>query len=50
MPYQGKLVHLFEDLLEVSNVVVRQDRIIHQICGDDILVSASGHQQMSRAP
>jgi hypothetical protein len=29
MPYQGKIVHLFGDLLEVSDVVVRQDRIIH---------------------
>jgi hypothetical protein len=50
MPYQGKIVHIFGDLLEVSNVVVRQDRIIHQICGDDVLVSTSGHQQISRAP
>jgi hypothetical protein len=50
MPYQGKIVHLFGDLLEVSNVVVRQHRIIHQICGDDVLVSAFGHQQISRAP
>jgi hypothetical protein len=41
MPYQGKIVHLFGDLLEVSNVLVRQDRIIHQICGDDVLVSVS---------
>jgi hypothetical protein len=48
--YQGKVVHLFGDLLEVPDVVVRQNRIIHQICGDDVLVSASGHQQISRAP
>jgi hypothetical protein len=50
MPYQGKIVHLFGDLLEVSNVVVRQDQIIHHIYGDDVLVSTSGHQQISRAP
>jgi hypothetical protein len=50
MPYQGKIVHLFGDLLEVSNVVVHQDRIIHQTYGDDILVSAFDHQQISRAP
>jgi hypothetical protein len=29
MPYQGKIVHLFGDLLEVSDVVVRQDWIIY---------------------
>jgi hypothetical protein len=29
MPYQGKIVHLFGDFLEVSYVVVSQDRIIH---------------------
>jgi hypothetical protein len=29
MPYQGKIVHLFGDLLEVPYVVVRQDQIIH---------------------
>jgi hypothetical protein len=29
MPYQGKFVHLLGDLLEVSYVVVRQERIIH---------------------
>jgi hypothetical protein len=50
VPYQGKIVHLFGNLLEVSDVVVRQDRIIHSICGDDVLVSVSGHQQISRAP
>jgi hypothetical protein len=50
MPYQGKIVHLFGDFLEVSYVVVRQDRIIHYIYGDDVLVSASSHQQISRAP
>jgi hypothetical protein len=50
MPYQGKIIHLFEDLLEVSYVVVHQDRIIHQICGDDVLVSAPDHQDISRAP
>jgi hypothetical protein len=49
-PYQGKFVHFLEDLLEVSYVVVRQERIIHQICGDDVLVSAPGHQQLFRAP
>jgi hypothetical protein len=32
-PYQGKVVHLFVDLLEVPDVVVRQNRIIHHICG-----------------
>jgi hypothetical protein len=50
MPYQGKIVQLFGDLLEVSNVVVHQDQIIHQNCGDDVLVSPSGHQQISKAP
>jgi hypothetical protein len=29
MPYQGKLVHLLGDLLEVSHVIDRQERIIH---------------------
>jgi hypothetical protein len=29
MPYQGKLVHLLGDLLEVSHVVDRQELIIH---------------------
>jgi hypothetical protein len=50
MSYHGKIVQLFGDLLEVSYVVVRQNRVIHQICGDDVLVSMSGHQQISRAP
>jgi hypothetical protein len=50
MSYQGKIVQLFGDLLEVSYILVRQNRIIHQICGDDVLVSASGHRQIYRAP
>jgi hypothetical protein len=28
MPYQGKFVHLLGDLLEISHVVDRQERII----------------------
>jgi hypothetical protein len=44
VPYQGKFVHFLGDLLEVSYVVVRQERIIHHIYGDDVLVSAPGHQ------
>jgi hypothetical protein len=50
MSYQGKIVQLFVGLLEGFYVVVRQHWIIHQSCGDDILVSASGHQQVSGAP
>jgi hypothetical protein len=48
MPYQGKFVHLFGDLLEVSHVVDRHERIIHKIFGDDALVSSPGHQQISK--
>jgi hypothetical protein len=29
MPYQGKFLHLFGDLLEVSHVLDHQERIIH---------------------
>jgi hypothetical protein len=47
--YHGEIVQLLGDLLEVSYVVLHQNRIIHQICGDDVLVSTSGHQQISRA-
>jgi hypothetical protein len=49
MPYQGKFVHLFGDLLEISHVVDRQERIIQKIFGDDVLVSSPGHQQISRS-
>jgi hypothetical protein len=49
MPYQGKFVHLLGDLLKISHVVDRQERIIQQIYGDDVLVSSPGHQQISRA-
>jgi hypothetical protein len=49
MPYQGKFVHLLGDLLEISHVVDREERIIQQIFGDDVLVSSPGHQQSSRA-
>jgi hypothetical protein len=48
MPYQGKFVHLFEDLLKISHVVAHQERIIHYIFGDDVLVSSLGHQQIFR--
>jgi hypothetical protein len=37
MPYQGKFVHLLGDLLEVLHVVNCEERIIHQIFGDDVL-------------
>jgi hypothetical protein len=50
MSYHGKIVQLFGDLLEVSYVVVRQNRVFYQIRGNDILVSASSHQQISSAP
>jgi hypothetical protein len=50
MSYQGKIVQLFGGLLEGFYVVVPQHWIMHHICGDDVLVSASGHQQISRAP
>jgi hypothetical protein len=49
MPYQGKFVHLLGDLLEISHVVNREERIIQQVFGDDVLVSSLGHQQSSRA-
>jgi hypothetical protein len=49
MPYQGKFVYLFGDLLEISHVVDRQERIIQKIFGDDVLVSSPGHQQISKA-
>jgi hypothetical protein len=50
VPHQGKFVHFLGDLLEVLYVVVCQERIIHQICGDDVLVSAPRHQQLFKAP
>jgi hypothetical protein len=50
MPYQGKFVHLVGDLLKISHVVDRQERIIKKIFGDDVLVSSPGHQQISRYP
>jgi hypothetical protein len=50
MSYQGRIVQLFVGLLEGFYVVVQQHWIIHQICGDDVLVSASGYQQVSRPP
>jgi hypothetical protein len=50
MSYQRKIVQLFEGLLEGSYVVVCQHWIIHQIYGDDVLVSASSHQQVFRTP
>jgi hypothetical protein len=50
MSYHGKIVQLFGDLLEVSYVVIHQNRVIYQIRGDDVLVSTSGHQQISMAP
>jgi hypothetical protein len=46
MPYQGKFVHLFGDLLEISHVVNRQEGIIQKIIADDVLVSSPG--QISR--
>jgi hypothetical protein len=46
--YYGEIVQLLGDLLEVSYVVLRQNRIINQICGDDVLVFAFGHQQISK--
>jgi hypothetical protein len=49
MPYQGKLVHLLGDLLEIQHVVNRQERIIQQIFGDDVLKSSPRHQQHSTA-
>jgi hypothetical protein len=49
MPYQGKFVHLLGDLLEIPDVVDREERIIQQIFGDDVLVSSPGHQQISKA-
>jgi hypothetical protein len=48
MPYQGKFVHLFGDLLKISHVVDHRERIIQKIFGDDVLVSSPGHQQISR--
>jgi hypothetical protein len=49
MSYQGKIVQLFEGLVEGFYVAIRQHWIIHQICGDDVLVSASSHQQVFKA-
>jgi hypothetical protein len=40
MPYQGKLVHLLGDLLEIPHVVDREERIIQQIVGDNVHVSS----------
>jgi hypothetical protein len=37
MPYQGKPVHLLGDLLEIPHVVNREERIIQQIIGDNVL-------------
>jgi hypothetical protein len=49
MPYHGILVHLLGDLLEITHVVDRQERIIHYIRGDDdVLVSTPGYQQIFR--
>jgi hypothetical protein len=47
--YQGKPVHLLGDLLEIPHVVDREERIIQQIIGDDVLESSPRHQQSSRA-
>jgi hypothetical protein len=49
MPYQGKLVHLLGDLLEIPHVANRVERIIQQIFGDDVLESSPRHEQHSRA-
>jgi hypothetical protein len=50
MSYHGKIVQLLVGLLEYFYVVVRQHWIIHQICGDDVLVSGFGHQRVSKTP
>jgi hypothetical protein len=44
MPYQGNLVHLLGDLLEIPHVVEREERIIQQIIGDNVLESSPRHQ------
>jgi hypothetical protein len=49
MPYQGKFVHLFGDLLEISHVVDRQERIIQKTFGDNVPISSPEHQQISKA-
>jgi hypothetical protein len=46
--YHGKIVQLLVGLLEGFYVIGRQHWIIHQICGDDVLVPGPGHQQLSR--
>jgi hypothetical protein len=48
MPYQGKPVHLLGDLLEIPYIIDREERIIQQIVGDNVLESSPKHQQSSR--
>jgi hypothetical protein len=50
MSYHGKIVRLLVGLLEGLYVIGRQDWIIHQIGGDDILIPGPGHQQVARTP
>jgi hypothetical protein len=49
-----KLLRSYHDkvirLLEVLYVVVCQQRIIHQVDGDDILIPGPGHQQFTGSP
>jgi hypothetical protein len=42
--YQGKPVHLLGDLLKIPHVVDREERIVQQIVGDDVLESSPRHQ------
>jgi hypothetical protein len=46
--YHGKIVQFLVGLLEGSYIIGRQHWIIHQICGDDVLVPGPDHQQLSR--
>jgi hypothetical protein len=50
MPYHGKIIQLLVSLLEGFDVISRQHWVIHQICGNEVLVPGPGHQQIFGTP